>query len=103
MAKNISYFDNLKKELNDRVRAKDRQLKASDEAKYGVMGQKQPGAQFRASKARKNLTSATGQLVGALIQGRRYDAKGNQILASKPKPAKKATAPAMTKKSTKKK
>jgi len=83
MAKNVSYFDNLMKEVKDRSRAKDRQIKASDEAKYGIMGIKQPGAQARASKASATLGRATGQLLGAVLQGRRYDAKGRIIEAPK--------------------
>ena len=36
MAKNISYFDNLKKELSDRSKASDKFSKAKYEATYGV-------------------------------------------------------------------
>ena len=83
VAKNTSYFGNIAKEIGDRSRAKDRQLKASDEAKYGIMGIKQPGAQARASAASKTLGRATGQLLGAVLQGRRYDAQGRIIQAPK--------------------
>jgi hypothetical protein len=87
MAKNISYFDNLKKELSDRSKASDKFSKAKYEATYGVMGIKQPGSQARASKTRANVTKATGQLFGALLMGARYDDKtGKRIDASKPKP-----------------
>lgn len=83
MAKKISYLDNLKKEMSDRSKASDKFSKANYEARYGVMGVKQPGSQTRASNARKNLSNATGQLLGAVFQGRRYDdATGKQIKAA---------------------
>jgi hypothetical protein len=87
MAKKISYLDNLKKELGDRSKASSKASQANYEARYGVMGVKQPGSQARASQTRRSLTKATGQLLGAVLQGRRYDDKtGKQIVASKPKP-----------------
>lgn len=79
MAKKISYLDNLKKELADRSRAADRAARASDEAKYGIMGIKQPGAQARATKTAQTRKNATGQLVGAILMGARYDEKGRRI------------------------
>jgi hypothetical protein len=90
MAKKISYLDNLKKEMSDRSKASDKASKTNYEARYGVMGIKQPGSQARASSARSSLGKATGQLFGAVLQGRRYDDKtGKQI--------KKTTTPAMPK------
>jgi hypothetical protein len=84
MKKKTSYLDNIKKELSDRSKASGRASKTNYEARYGVQGVKQPGAQARASQARKNLTKATGQLVGAVLQGRRYEDKtGKQIVAKK--------------------
>lgn len=83
MAKKISYLDNIKKELGDRSRAADRASKANYEARYGVMGVKQPGAQARASKTAQTRRNATGQLLGAVLQGRRYDDKGRIIQAPK--------------------
>jgi hypothetical protein len=93
MKKKTSYVDNIKKELSDRSKASNKASKTNYEARYGVMGVKQPGSQARASKARKSLTKATGQLAGAVLQGRRYDDKtGKQIMA------KKSTAKKITKK-----
>jgi hypothetical protein len=86
MAKKISYLDNLKKELSDREKASSKAAKANYEARYGVMGIKQAGSQARASSTRKSVTKATGQLLGALLQGRRYDDKtGKQITKAFPK------------------
>ena len=83
MAKKISYLDNLKKEMSDRAKVSNRFSKANYEARYGVQGIKQPGSQARASQASRNLTKATGQLFGAVLQGRRYDDKtGKQIKAT---------------------
>ena len=82
-AKSTSYFGNIAKEIGDRSRASDRASKANYEARYGIMGIKQPGAQARASKASKTLGRATGQLLGAVLQGRRYDAQGRIIQAPK--------------------
>ena len=88
MAKNMSYLDNLKKELSDRSRASSRASQASYEARYGVMGVKQPGSQARASKTAKSRRNATGQLIGAVLMGARYDEKGRRISGE---PAKKIT------------
>jgi hypothetical protein len=79
MAKKMSYLDNLKKEIEDRNRASSRAAKASYEARYGVMGIKEPGAQARASKTAKTRKNATGQVIGAVLMGARYDAKGRRI------------------------
>jgi hypothetical protein len=94
MKKNTSYLDNLKKEISDRSKASDKFGKANYEARYGVQGIKQPGSQARASQARKSLTKATGQLLGAVLQGRRYDDKtGKQIKATPAKAVKKSVKP----------
>jgi hypothetical protein len=83
MPKKMSYLDNLKKEMSDRNKASDKFSKANYEARYGVQGMKQPGSQARASQTRRSLTKATGQLFGAVLQGRRYDDKtGKQIKAT---------------------
>ena len=74
-----SYLDNLKKEIEDRSRASDRAAKANYEARYGVKGIKQPGAQERASKTAQTRRNATGQVIGAVLMGARYDAKGRRI------------------------
>ncbi len=102
MAKKVSYFDNLMKEVRDRSKASDKLSQASYEARYGVKGVKQPGAQARASQARKNVTKATGQLLGAVLQGRRYDDKGRIIQAPK-KQVGKITPMTATKKTVAKK
>lgn len=78
MAKKLSYLDNLKKEIEERGRAADRAARASDEAKYGIQGIKQPGAQRRASQTAQTRKNATGQLFGALV-GKQYDSKGRRI------------------------
>lgn len=42
-----------------------------------------PGADARAAKANKEQRAAQGQLIGAFIQGRRYDKSGKQIKKGK--------------------
>ena len=96
--KKVSYLDNLKKEIGDRAKASDKASRTNYEARYGVMGIKQPDSQARASSARKSLGKATGQLLGAVLQGRRYDdATGKQIKAAPATARKivKTTKPAM--------
>jgi hypothetical protein len=83
MAKKMSYLDNLKKEIEDRAKASNKASKANYEARYGIQGIKQPGAQARASKTRANLTKATGQLIGAVIMGARYDDKTGKRISGK--------------------
>lgn len=102
MAKKVSYLDNIKKEIADRSRAADRAAKANYEARYGVMGIKQPGAQERASKTAQTRRNATGQLVGAIVMGARYDEKGRRISGETAKkqtikPISRAAKPAMPK------
>ena len=96
MAKNVSYFDNLKKELIQKGQAGSKLSEAKYKANYGVMGVKSPAYSKAANKAAKSNDKAFGQLFGALLQGRRYnDTTGKQVTASKPmtgmaKPVKKA-------------
>jgi hypothetical protein len=79
MAKNVSYFDNLKKELKQNLSA----YKATNE----MSNTSGPGTDAKANVLRKKQDKEFGQLFGALVQGRRYDDKtGKQITASKPKP-----------------
>ncbi len=76
MAKKISYFDNLKKELGQSARA----YKATGEMSNTVG----PGTDAKANALRKKQDKEFGQLFGALLQGRRYDDKsGKQIKAKK--------------------
>jgi len=90
MAKKISYLDNLKKEMSQKNKAESKLSEASYKARYGVMGIKDPAYGVAANKALEQRNKAGGQLVGAILQGRRYDDKtGKQI--------KKQTAPAMPK------
>jgi hypothetical protein len=87
MAKNISYLDNLKKELIQKGQAGSKFSEAKYKANYGVMGVKDPAYSKAANKAAKSNDKAWGQVFGALLQGRRYDDNtGKQI--------KKSTAPA---------
>ena len=90
MAKKISYLDNLKKEILQRSNAGSKLSEAKYKATYGVMGRKNPADSAAANKALEQRNKAGGQLIGALLQGRRYDDKtGKQI--------KKQTTPAMPK------
>jgi hypothetical protein len=93
MAKKMSYLDNLKKEMSDRNKASDKFSRANYEARYGVQGIKQPGSQARASQTRRSLTKATGQLFGAVLQGRRYDDKTGKQIKSTPVTKVKKTVP----------
>ena len=84
MAKNISYLDNLKKELSQRSQAGAKASEANYKARYGVAGQKSPAYGVAANKAASERDKAWGQLFGAVFQGRRYDDKtGKQIKAKK--------------------
>jgi hypothetical protein len=90
MAKKISYLDNLKKEILQRSNAGSKLSEAKYKATYGVMGRKDPAYGVAANKALEKRNKAGGQLIGAILQGRRYDDKtGKQI--------KKTTAPAKPK------
>lgn len=77
--KNVSYLDNLKKELKQNFSA----YKATNE----MSNTSGPGTDAKANALRKKQDKEFGQLFGALLQGRRYDDNsGKQI--------KKSTAPA---------
>jgi len=66
-----SYFGNVGKELKDFART------------YGAVNQKMnesgPGTDAAAVKLRNQQDKQMGQVAGAILQGRRYDRKGNQI------------------------
>jgi len=64
------YFGNLSKELKQFGRA---YMKASN-----ASADVSPGADKRAFDANEKQRQELGQLLGALIQGRRYDKKGKQ-------------------------
>jgi len=84
MAKNVSYLDNLKKEILQKSKASDKLSAAKYKATYGTMGIKNPNDQASATSAAKKNDKALGQLFGAVLQGRRYDDKtGKQIKAKK--------------------
>ena len=74
MAKNMSYFDNLKKELKQNFKA--------TQATQEMSNTSGPGTDAKANALRKKQDKEFGQLFGALLQGRRYDDKtGKQIKA----------------------
>lgn len=65
-----SYLGNIGKEAGDFARSWSRADELSNEVG--------PGTDTAASKARLKQDKEFGQLVGAVIQGRRYDKKGRQ-------------------------
>ncbi len=74
--KNVSYLDNLKKELKQNFKA----YQATSEMSNTVG----PGTDAKANALRKKQDKEFGQLFGALLQGRRYDDKtGKQIKPKK--------------------
>ena len=66
-----SYFKNVGKEAKDFVRTWSQGVDANS-----MVG---PGTDKKASELRVQQDKELGQLVGAVVQGRRYDKKGNQI------------------------
>jgi hypothetical protein len=76
MKRNISYLENLMNEAKQSVRA----YNATGEASQKVG----PGTDERANMLRRKEDKQFGQLLGALIQGRRYDDKtGKQVKGKK--------------------
>ena len=74
MAKNMSYLDNLKKELKQNFKA--------TQATQEMSNTSGPGTDAKANALRKKQDKEFGQLFGALLQGRRYNDKtGKQIKA----------------------
>ena len=76
MKRNISYLENLMNEAKQSVRA----YNATGEASQKVG----PGTDERANMLRRKEDKQFGQLLGALVQGRRYDDKtGKQVKGKK--------------------
>ena len=81
----VSYLDNLKKELGQYKKAKNTASDVSYKATYYPPNQsadKGMGREYYQSVQKgtqKNEKSAFGQLMGAALQGRRYDKKGKQL------------------------
>lgn len=67
----VSYLDNLKKELGQTFQA----YKDYSNARGDIT----PGANERARKASKTYDNQKGQIIGALVQGRRYGKGGRQV------------------------
>ena len=65
------YLGNVAKEIGDYGKAWRSAYDASADIK--------PGADGRAAQANLGQVKAGGQLLGAVLQGRRYDASGKQI------------------------
>ena len=81
MAKNLSYFDNLKKELGQTAKT------ASNALDKYLLGNRPVPKGIKIGPS--NIKKEAGQLAGALLKGRQYDDKtGKQV--------KKATAKPMT-------
>lgn len=66
----VSYLDNLKKELGQTFQA----YKNYSDSRGDIT----PGANRRARAAGKTYDNQKGQLIGALVQGRRYGKGGKQ-------------------------
>ena len=72
------YLGNVVKETKQFGSAWGKALDASYDAKTFPPDQR-PALNAKANKAAANQKSAFGQLAGAVLQGRRYNNKGNQI------------------------
>ena len=70
MAKKRNYAENLFKEGSE--------LFNSWRKAFDASADPTPGANARAAKANKKQVEAQGQFLGALLQGRRYNKKGQQ-------------------------
>ena len=66
-----SYVGNVAKELKDFARTYNAALEMGN-----TVG---PGTDAKASKLRGYQDKQMGQVFGAILQGRRYDKKGNQV------------------------
>lgn len=81
----VSYLDNLRKELGQYNKAKNANSDASYKATYYPPNQAADAGKGRdyyksvQKTTQKNEKSAFGQLMGAALQGRRYDKKGKQV------------------------
>ena len=71
----VGYVKNIGKEVKDTVKA----FQAAQEMSNRVGA----GTDAAANRLRRKADAEQGQLLGAILQGRRYDAKGNQIKAKK--------------------
>tara|TARA_R110000868_G_scaffold395843_1_gene667804 strand:- start:3683 stop:3907 length:225 start_codon:yes stop_codon:yes gene_type:complete len=71
MNKKLNYFQNIAKEINDVYQAG--RLTRDMSQTSG------PGTDARANALRVLQDKQTGQLFGAVLQGRRYNSKGKQI------------------------
>lgn len=71
MAKKPNYFQNVAKEINESIQA----YRATSEMR-NTSG---PGTDARANVLRQMEDKQFGQLVGAVVRGRRYDSKGKRI------------------------
>lgn len=71
MAKKPNYFQNVAKEINESMQA----YRATDRMS-STPGQ---GTDARANVLRQMEDKQFGQLVGAIVRGRRYDSKGKQV------------------------
>ena len=67
----MNYFENIAKEINDAYQS---QRRTSD-----MSNQVGPGTDAEANRLRGIQDRQAGQLVGAVLQGRRYDRQGKQI------------------------
>jgi hypothetical protein len=71
MAKKPNYFQNVANEVNQSIQAYRATLEMSNTSG--------PGTDAKANALRVLEDKQNGQLAGAILQGRRYDAKGKQI------------------------
>jgi len=71
MAKKPNYFENVAKEINESIQA----YRATSEMR-NTSGL---GTDARANVLRQMEDKQFGQLVGAVVRGRRYDSKGKQV------------------------
>ena len=71
MAKKPNYFQNVAKEINESIQA----YRATSEMR-NTSG---PGTDARANVLRQMEDKQFGQLIGAVVRGRRYDSKGKRI------------------------
>jgi hypothetical protein len=86
----VGYLDNLMKEAKDLNKASQRRSNSSAKGDTYPPNDIAPGGKGReywanqANIARRDENSQFGQMLGALLQGRRYDDKtGKQIKATK--------------------
>lgn len=97
MANRVSkYLSNINKELGQTQKASEKAVKAKNDANIVKLpGGKKVKTGPSEKEANKTVKNERGQLIGAIIQGRRYDESGKQLSKStsaKPRPTAKATA-----------